>query len=75
MDLQTASVTPEVSGEPAQGWADYGFELEEGQAHIGLGTDKVLSLFARGGAIGIAELSDTGEASFVELKRIRTHRT
>ncbi|MCA1705299.1 MAG: hypothetical protein LC808_19390, partial [Actinobacteria bacterium] len=39
------------------------------------GTDKVVSLFARAGAIGIVELSDIGEPSFIELTRVRTHRT
>ena len=39
------------------------------------GTERVMSLFARGGAIGIVELSDTGEPSFSELARVRTHRS
>ena len=34
----------------------------------------VVSLFARGGAIGIVELSDNGEPSFTELARVRTPR-
>ena len=38
-------------------------------------SERVVSLFARGGAIGIMELSDTGEPSFSELPRLRTHRT
>jgi hypothetical protein len=39
------------------------------------GRERVVPLFTRGGAIGIAELSDIGEPSFIELKRIKTHRT
>jgi hypothetical protein len=31
-------------------------------------------LYARGGAIGIGELTETGELSLVELPRMRTHR-
>jgi hypothetical protein len=38
------------------------------------GRERVVSLFARGGAIGIVELSDIGEPNFLELKRIKTHR-
>jgi hypothetical protein len=39
------------------------------------GRERVLSLFARGGAIVMCELTDVGEPDFIELKRIRTHRT
>jgi hypothetical protein len=38
------------------------------------GTTRVIHLYARGGAIGIAELTDTGDLDFDELHRIRTHR-
>ncbi len=38
------------------------------------GTSHTLSLFARGGALGIATLTDTGEMTFAELPRVRTHR-
>jgi Uri superfamily endonuclease len=38
------------------------------------GTTKHVSLFARGGAIGIVELSDNGDPVFTELRRVRTHR-
>jgi hypothetical protein len=38
------------------------------------GTIHTISLFARGGAVGIAALTDTGEMAFTELLRIRTHR-
>ncbi|MGI8789949.1 MAG: hypothetical protein ACR2I4_03585 [Actinomycetota bacterium] len=49
--------------------------VEDKKVRLPDGTERVVSLFARGGAIGIAELSDVGERSFFELKRIRTHRT
>jgi hypothetical protein len=49
--------------------------VEDKKVRLPDGTAKAVSLFARGGAIGIAELSDIGEPSFFELKRIRTHRT
>jgi hypothetical protein len=38
------------------------------------GSTATLRLFARAGAIGIAELTDRGEPYFCELRRIRTHR-
>lgn len=38
------------------------------------GTVKTLRLFARGGAVGLAEFTDTGEMVFKELARKRTHR-
>ncbi len=34
-----------------------------------------VKLFARGGQIGLTELTETGEVTFVPLERIRTHRT
>ena len=49
--------------------------VEDKKIKLADGTETTVSLFARGGAIGIAELSDTGEPSFTELKRVRTHRT
>jgi hypothetical protein len=49
--------------------------VEDKEVRLSDGADRVVSLFARGGAIGIAEMSDKGEPSFIELKRIRTHRT
>ena len=33
-----------------------------------------LALYARGGAVGIGELTETGDLTFTELPRIRTHR-
>ena len=38
------------------------------------GTERVVSLFAKGGAVGIATLTDTGERAFTELRRLRTQR-
>ena len=49
--------------------------VEDRKARLSDGQDRAVSLFARGGAIGLAELSDIGEPSFIELKRTRTHRT
>lgn len=34
----------------------------------------MISLFARGGALGIGTLTDTGEMAFTDLPRVRTHR-
>ena len=33
-----------------------------------------ITLYARGGAVGIGELTETGDLTFIELPRIRTHR-
>jgi hypothetical protein len=38
------------------------------------GSLKRVRLYARGGAIGVGELNDRGDLTFVELTRIRTHR-
>jgi hypothetical protein len=38
------------------------------------GTPTTISLYARGGAVGIGELTDTGDLTFTELARVRTHR-
>jgi hypothetical protein len=38
------------------------------------GNEQTISLFAQGGAIGISTLTDTGDRTFVELPRVRTHR-
>jgi hypothetical protein len=38
------------------------------------GTTRTLRLYARGGTLGIGELTDTGELTFTELRRKRTHR-
>ena len=33
-----------------------------------------ITLYARGGAVGIGELTETGDLTFTELSRVRTHR-
>lgn len=38
------------------------------------GTSRTISLFTRGGALGVGVLTDTGERVFTELRRIRTQR-
>ena len=38
------------------------------------GTETTIHVFARAGAIGIGQLDDTGQMSFLELERVRTHR-
>jgi hypothetical protein len=38
------------------------------------GTTRVLQVFARGGAAGLADMNASGELDFIELKRLRTHR-
>jgi hypothetical protein len=38
------------------------------------GSETTISLFAQSGAVGIATLTDTGERTFTELARFRTHR-
>jgi hypothetical protein len=49
--------------------------VEDKALHLANGSSRTIRLFARGGAIGIAELSDTGDLHFRELTRVRTHRT
>ncbi|MGI8775028.1 MAG: hypothetical protein ACR2KQ_08460 [Actinomycetota bacterium] len=48
--------------------------VEDKTMRLAAGSSKVVSLCARGGAIGIAELSESGEPVFTELRRVRTHR-
>ena len=38
------------------------------------GTTRTLELYARGGAVGIGELTERGDLHYVELTRVRTHR-
>jgi hypothetical protein len=38
------------------------------------GRKMTVALYARGGAVGIGELTETGDLTFTELPRIRTHR-
>jgi hypothetical protein len=48
--------------------------VEDKQVRLPDGSVMTLRLYARAGAIGIGELTDTGDLHFVELRRIRTHR-
>lgn len=48
--------------------------FEEKEVKFPDGTTKRVSLFAQGGAVGIAEFTETGETVFTELQRKRTHR-
>lgn len=48
--------------------------IEDKNVKLDDGTTKHISLFARGGAIGVVELSDAGDPMFTELRRARTHR-
>ena len=38
------------------------------------GTPITITLYARGGAVGIGELTETGDLTYTELPRVRTHR-
>jgi hypothetical protein len=48
--------------------------LEDKTVTLTDGTQATPHLYAQGGALGIAELTDTGELTFETLPRIRTHR-
>lgn len=48
--------------------------IEDKDVRLEDGTTKHISLFARGGAVGVVELSDSGDPMFTEIKRVRTHR-
>jgi hypothetical protein len=39
------------------------------------GVKRKVSLFAKGGAVGIGQLLDTGDLEFIRLRRIRTNRS
>jgi hypothetical protein len=39
------------------------------------GTTRTVELYARGGAVGIGELTERGDLHYTELARVRTHRT
>jgi hypothetical protein len=39
------------------------------------GQHRTVTLYARGGAVGLGQLTETGDLTFTELPRIRTHRT
>jgi hypothetical protein len=48
--------------------------VEDKAVRLPDGLNVTVRLYALGGAIGIGELTDTGDLTFVELPRIRTHR-
>jgi hypothetical protein len=48
--------------------------VEDKEIRLADGSTTKLRLYARAGAVGIGELTDTGDLHFVELRRIRTHR-
>jgi hypothetical protein len=48
--------------------------LEDKTITLPDGSQRTLRLYARDGALGIGELTDTGELTFTELRRKRTHR-
>ena len=48
--------------------------IEDRTVTLADGTTRTVSLFARGGALGVGQLTDTGELHFTELARRRTHR-
>jgi hypothetical protein len=48
--------------------------LEDKIIRLADGTTRLIHIYARGGAIGIAELTDTGDLDFEKLRRVRTHR-
>jgi hypothetical protein len=48
--------------------------IEDKTITLASGTTRTIRLYASGGALGIAELDDTGSQHFVPISRIRTHR-
>ncbi len=48
--------------------------LEDKVIRLADGTARIIHLYARKGAIGVAELTDFGDLNFDELHRVRTHR-
>ncbi len=48
--------------------------LEDKTTTTSDGKQRTLRLYARGGALGLGELTDTGDLTFTELPRVRTHR-
>jgi hypothetical protein len=49
--------------------------VEDKQVRQPDGSVRTFRLYARAGAIGLGELTDTGDLAFIALSRIRTHRT
>ena len=48
--------------------------IEDKTITLGNGTIRIVRLYASGGALGIAELDDTGTQHFIPITRLRTHR-
>jgi hypothetical protein len=48
--------------------------IEEATITLADGTTRTLHLYSEGGALGIVELTDTGEPHFERLPRVHTHR-
>lgn len=48
--------------------------FEDKEVTLSDGSGRTVRLFARGGAVGVAEFTDTGKMVFKELPRKRTHR-
>jgi hypothetical protein len=48
--------------------------LDDKVIRLADGTARVIHVYARGGAIGIAEVTNTGDLDLDELRRVRTHR-
>ncbi len=48
--------------------------LESKTIRLPDGTTRSIELYARGGAVGIGELTENGDLHFTELPRVRTHR-
>jgi hypothetical protein len=72
-------VTAAVAGskEPRRGEGrrvEKSVHVEDRQVTLPEGNVRTVRLYARGGAIGMGELTDKGELDFVELPRLRTHR-
>ncbi len=49
--------------------------IEDKAIELADGTRQTVRLYARDGAIGLGELTDTGDLTFTALRRVRTHRT
>jgi hypothetical protein len=49
--------------------------VEDKRVRLPGGSVRTVGLYARAGAIGLGELTDTGDLAFIPLARIRTHRT
>lgn len=71
----TAAVTAEAKPRRLGGRrVEKSTHVEDRTIALRNGTVRHIHLFAQGGAIGVGELTDTGELRFVELARVRTHR-